>query len=216
MSRTIDCYYHDPLTLIWTRCLKSLNIQLERSEQVFASWDGQGTMTLSTPEHFDPDDHLGQLILHELCHALTEGPKSWTLTDFGLENIDDRDLDRELVAHRLQATLSDFVHLRGFFAITTEWRPYYDALGPNPLIEGPDHLLIPAKMGLYRALSHPFRTHILQALEQTAALQRLLAPLSESHSLWQVDEPSLGLNQAQITWWDTYFVENHYPALIES
>ncbi|HEX5657421.1 MAG TPA: hypothetical protein VFX59_09500, partial [Polyangiales bacterium] len=61
MSRRIEHRYDDPLELIWLDCLHALGFVLERSHEVYASFDGERTLTLSAREYFDADDNLGQL-----------------------------------------------------------------------------------------------------------------------------------------------------------
>lgn len=130
-QRQITKSYRDPLDLVWLCCIESLGWQLARSHELFASWDGKKTLTLGEASDLDPDDSLAQLILHELCHALIEGREGWSKRDWGLENIDHRHLVNELACHRLQASLADRVQLRSFFAVTTDWRCYYDQIPPT-------------------------------------------------------------------------------------
>lgn len=131
--RIIRDRYEDPLSLIWLQCLASIGWHLERSSEVFASWDGQKMLTIGVSEDLDPDDHLGQLILHELCHALLEGERGRGLPDWGLANTDGQHLVNELACHRLQAHLADQYHLRKLFAVTTDWRPYFDHIPKQAL-----------------------------------------------------------------------------------
>ena len=49
---------------------------------------------------------LAQLILHELCHALVEGPGALNRPDWGLDNESARDVEREHACLRLQARLA--------------------------------------------------------------------------------------------------------------
>ena len=105
--RQIDAWYEDPLSLIWRSCAQGLGWRVERSAEVYASWDGRGTLRISDQAGMDPDDSVAQLILHEICHALVEGPAGLALPDWGLENVDSRDLVREFACHRLQAALAD-------------------------------------------------------------------------------------------------------------
>ena len=177
--RRITAHYQDPLELIWLRCLSRLGWRLVRSPEVFASWDGERTLTLSTPEHMDPDDTLAQLIFHEVCHALVEGPKGWSKADWGLENIDARHLVHELACHRVQAGLAGRYGLRGLLAATTDWRPHYDALPLNPLApcalagELDAQAIELARGGLERAQGEPWRGALDEALSATQALQAL-------------------------------------------
>lgn len=201
MARQITHTYSDPLDLIWVNCAKQLGIVIERSVSVYASWDGKKTLTLSTSDDFDADDSLAQLIFHEICHALVSGPRGWSLPDWGLSNTDDSDLVYEHACHRLQAALAQPFGLRQFFAVTTEWRPYWDALPDNPLqlphAEGgysgtrpenarehaaSSHLVkaerdpaIPIALEAYRRSKlEPTHSVLQRALEQTAALAAIV------------------------------------------
>ena len=138
MPRSIDHHYRDPLDLVWLGVARRIGWRVERSAEVYASWDGDRTLTLSDAAGFDPDDCLAQMILHEICHALVQGPGRLSAIDWGLCNFDDRDAIAEHACHRLQAALADTVGLRGFFAVTTDWRPYWDALPADPLAPGAD------------------------------------------------------------------------------
>ena len=106
VSRVVDRTYADPLDVIWLHAVARLGWRVVRSSEVFAAWDGRSTLTLSTPEHFDADDSLAQLIFHELCHALVEGSEAHRRPDWGLCNRDLRHLDHEHACHRLQAALA--------------------------------------------------------------------------------------------------------------
>ena len=48
----IDRQYRDPLTMIWTGTAQAMGLRIERSAEVFASYDGEGTLTLGA--RFDP------------------------------------------------------------------------------------------------------------------------------------------------------------------
>ena len=58
MSRTVTARYTDPLEVVWVETARRLGMRLVRSGEVYASWDGAGTLTLSTPDAFDADDLL--------------------------------------------------------------------------------------------------------------------------------------------------------------
>ena len=168
MSRALP--YIDPVDQIWLSCAQRLGMTVQRSDAVFASWDGLDTLTISTPDGFDPDDSLAQMILHELCHALVEAPEGLTKTDWGLENVDQRDLVREHACHRLQAALLTPHGLRALLGPTTEHRPYYDALPPEPLSGDDDPAICPAREGYRRAISGNWSEVIAGALAATAAV----------------------------------------------
>ena len=187
MSRGL--HYVDPVDQIWLTCAARLGMNIARSEDVFASWNGIDTLTISTPEGFDPDDCLAQMILHELCHALVEGPEGLLQPDWGLENIDRRDLIREHACHRLQARLLAPHGLRVMLGPTTEHRPYYDALPADPLADGEDPAISPAREGFTRACSGPWAATIAQALAATASIAVAVHGFAAG-SLWAAAAPT--------------------------
>ncbi len=185
MPRQIERRYEDPLDLVWLGCARALGLSVVRSDSVYASSDGKGTLTLSTREHFDADDSLAQLILHELCHALVAGPRRARHSDWGMENVDDRDLLDEHACHRLQAKLADRHGLRDFFAVTTEHRSYWDALPHDPLAAGSDPAIVRAREAYQRATHGPWSAAIERALAQTARIAELVrATEPAADSLW--------------------------------
>jgi hypothetical protein len=184
-SRRIDARYDDPLDLIWLACARAVGIRVERSEDVYASFDGQTTLTLSTREHFDADDSLAQLIFHELCHALVAGPERIGRSDWGMENVDERDLLAEHACHRLQAGLADRYGLRALFAVTTEHRVYWDALPIDPLALGEDPAIWLARDALQRALHGPWAEALARALGDTARIAEIArGTVADASSLW--------------------------------
>ena len=161
--------YRDPADLIWLRAAQSIGWTVERSSEVFASFDGVDTLRISTAEDFDPDDCLAQMILHEICHALVQGPENLNKPDFGMENIDDSDLLAEYACHRLQAALLDPYGLRMALSPTTDHRPYYLALPVWPCL-GEESAAVQARAGLKRAREGEWAEILTQALSATAAL----------------------------------------------
>ena len=210
--REIKSCYVDPLEIIWVRCVLNLGWSVHRSGDVFASWDGVNRLTIGRDADLDGDDHFGQMVLHEICHALIEAPEGLTMTDWGLDNQDARHLDRELACHRLQAFWADQVNLRVFFAVTTDWRLYYDLIPPQallPLSEGlleqwchkwtltisearalDQRALGLAQQGIEQATSLHWKTHIYRALCDTQKIADILKDYAcEGHlySLWFKD-----------------------------
>jgi hypothetical protein len=190
MPREIHARYQDPLDLIWIACAQELGLEIARSSEVYASFDGQKTLTLTAAEHFDADDSLAQLIFHELCHALVAGPRKARLPDWGMENVDERDLEQEHACHRLQAALADRHGLREFFAVTTDWRPYWDALPLDPLGPGEDPAIPVAREAFERATEGPWAKPLLAALGMTQQLAEVLRELPlPAESLWKRTRP---------------------------
>ena len=183
-ERTIERHYRDPLDLIWLRAAERLGMRVVRSDEVFASWDGNGTLILATPEHFDPDDSLAQLICHEICHAILEAPDGLSKPDWGLENIDQRHVVREYATIRLQAALSAPYGLRQFFAVTTEWRPYFDALPEDPIADGSDPAIEIARDGAERARTEPWCSVLNDAFRATAAIAEVVREIAPEGCTW--------------------------------
>jgi len=185
MSRTITHRYRDPLDEIWLSVAASLGITVERSAEVFAAWDGCGTLTLSSDEHFDADDSLAQMIFHEICHALTEGEEAIGQVDWGLENTDESDLVREYACIRLQAALAEGHGLRGFFAPTTDHRPYFDALDDD-VLAGEDPAAVIARSAWPRATEGPWAMAVERALKATRRIADIAGEFADDASLWWV------------------------------
>jgi hypothetical protein len=184
LARTISASYDDPVDLIWLRCVERLGLSIARSDDTYASWDGKGTLTLCTPEAWDPDDSLAQLILHELCHALVQGPSGRRRVDWGLENTDDiTSATAEHACHRLQAALLDRYGLRDVFAVTTDWRPYWDALPPDPL-SGEGEAVDLARSAWPAAVRGAWSGPIDEALRATAAIAAVVRPIAPAAAVW--------------------------------
>jgi hypothetical protein len=184
VGRSIESRYDDPVDLVWLHTAGSFGMAVVRSADVYAAWDGEQTLSLARPEDLDADDSLAQLIFHEICHALVEGPEARQLSDWGLSNRDERDLVREHACHRLQAALADAHGLRSFLAVTTDHRPYYDGLPEDPLAPGEDPAIGPALEGWERARHGPWAGALTAALDATARIARAIRPFTGSDSLW--------------------------------
>jgi hypothetical protein len=186
--RKIERTYDDPLSLVWIHAAASMGIRIERSAEVNASWNGDGVLTIGTPETLDPDDCLAQMILHEVCHALCEGPESVHRPDWGLENSDPAKRVHEHACLRLQAALADQVGMRSFFAATTMFRPYYDRLPAEPLAASDDAqdgpAIARAQAGWQRAKHGPWAAALDEALRRTAQMARALRGATTEDSLW--------------------------------
>ncbi|MGV2339961.1 MAG UNVERIFIED_CONTAM: hypothetical protein LVR18_40205 [Planctomycetaceae bacterium] len=155
-GRSIVHRYQDPVDLIWLRAAADLGLEVQRSADAYAAYDGKGTLTISVADEFDPDDSLAQMIFHEICHWLVSGIHAREQPDWGLSNTSRRDLVYEYACHRLQAALAAPFGLREFMAVTTTWRPYWDALPDNPLKDGDDPAIAIAQTGFQLAQNAPF------------------------------------------------------------
>jgi hypothetical protein len=188
-ARVIETRYDDPLNLVWLHCAARLGMTVVRSREVFAAWDGQGTLTLADQRDFDADDCLAQMIFHEICHGLVAGPDAWGLPDWGLYNRDNRDIDSEYATHRLQAALAGRYGLRVFMGPTTEHRPYYDSLPDDPLATNEDleqEASVAAAQAGFELATHGARgVPVKEALEATAAIARVMGgSAAVAGSLW--------------------------------
>jgi hypothetical protein len=181
--RKIEKTYDDPLSLVWIHAAKRMGMRIERSAEVNASWNGDGVLTIGAPETLDPDDCLAQMILHEICHALCEGPESLHRMDWGLDNSNPAKKVHEHACLRLQAALADQYGMRSFFAATTMFRTYYDRLPAEPLA-GDDPAIAQAKAGWERAHDGPWAAALLEALDRTAQIARALHGFTTDDSLW--------------------------------
>ncbi len=183
MSRVVSHRYEDPLDLVWRRCAAEIGFDIQRSDEVYASFDGRRTIRLSTTSDFDADDSLAQMILHELCHALVAGPDALTQEDWGLDNTTDRDLVQEHATHRLQAHLADRWGMRPLFAVTTQWRDYWDKL-PRDALAGHDDASALARQARERADREPWAGALRRAFARTAEIADLARPAAAPDSLW--------------------------------
>lgn len=196
-DRVITRRYDDPLELVWLATAKRLGLVVRRHPEVFAMTDGHGTLHLSTRDDLDPDDDAAQMILHEICHWLVNGPGSVHEQDWGFvisETID----WREFPCLRVQAALADRVELRAFLAPTSGVRDYYDALGSDPLAPRDDseletRIVALAKEALARADAPPFAEPLAAALAATAAIHTAVQPFlaDYQHDGQGADLPSL-------------------------
>jgi hypothetical protein len=85
----------------------------------------------------------------------------------------------------VQAALAGRYGLRDFFAVTTEWRPYWDSLPADPLASCDDPALPHAQRGMARADRAPYAAVLADALERTATIADLVRDLSPVDSLFR-------------------------------
>jgi hypothetical protein len=156
---------------IWVAAAGRLGFEIRRTTDAYATSDGRGTISLAVGEALDVDDAVAQLIFHELCHALTQGPDALRLPDWGLENaqVGPADAVREHACLRLAAHLADPHGLRDALAPTTEYRAYHDALPADPLGDGDDPAIPIAREAAARAGAAPWGEPLQAALAATAA-----------------------------------------------
>lgn len=184
-ARIVRSIYCDPLDLIWLNAARSMGIRINRSADVNASWDGSGVLTIGTPETLDADDCLAQMILHEACHALCEGPESLSKPDWGLDSFDPAKKIHEHACLRLQAALADRHQMRSFFAATTIFRRYYDSLPDDPLADDGDPAVTMAQAAWQRACHGEWAEPLATALRQTWQIAVIVRDIPNPQTLWQ-------------------------------
>ncbi len=159
------------LNQIWIDCAKRIDLPVERGGDAYVHFDGK-TLHIATDDHLDADDSLAQLILHEICHSLVEGPDARHRPDWTLDNTHDEDFVREQAAVRLQAHLAGAYGLRGTLYPTTSVRTFFEslprfALG-NPADHQLDQSIALAYVAADRAGKRPFAGALGVALDGTA------------------------------------------------
>jgi hypothetical protein len=181
--RSISHRYLDPLDQIWLATAERIGLRVERTGDAYAATDGDRTLRLGVPAALDADDCLAQMIFHELCHWLVEGPDALRLPDWGLDNTSARDEAREHACLRVQAHLAGRHGLRGVLAPTTDYRAFYDRLPADPLGPGRDEDVIAARLAVRRADRTPWGPHLEAALAATAAVVARAAAFAPPGSL---------------------------------
>lgn len=185
MTRKIRSKYSDPLDAIWIGTARKLGIEVIRDSEVFAAWDGSGVLRIGTDDTLDPDDCVAQMIFHEICHALVEGPDRFNQPDWGLDIEDRTQLFHEHACLQLQASLAEEYSLRAFFGATTDFRSYYDELPADPF-ERNDRATPLAKAGWQRAKKSEWSQPLDKALQATKNVKLIAMPFADTDSLWKV------------------------------
>lgn len=177
----------DPLDVIWRATAARLGLRIIRRPDVFASYDGAGTLALGAGETLDPDDNVAQMVLHEICHWIVAGPDAIGRIDWGFAPMEGLD-PLEFPTIRLQRALADRWELAALLAPTTDARAYWDRLEHPlaPLDAGPDEAWIVARTAeaLGRAGDAPWGAPLVAALSATAAVRRAVLPLAPVGSSW--------------------------------
>ncbi|HTE56938.1 MAG TPA: YkgJ family cysteine cluster protein [Kofleriaceae bacterium] len=181
--RSISHRYRDPLDEIWLATAGRVGLRVQRSGDVYASTDGRRTLQLGEAASLDADDCLAQMIFHELCHSLVEGPDAFSRPDWGLDNTSARDEAREHACLRVQAHLADRHGLRGVLAPTTDYRTFYDRLPADPLAPHRHPEVVAARLGIRRADRPPWAPHLAAALAATAEVVASAARFAGPDSL---------------------------------
>jgi putative zinc- or iron-chelating protein len=155
---------------IWTAAAADIGFAVVRTDSAYASSDGAGRILIGNDDHLDHDDAVAQLIFHELCHALCEGPARAQLPDWGLDNTgaDPAHVVHEHACLRLQVHLAGPHGLRDLMAPTTEYRAYYDRLPSDALADDGDPAVDRARAAAARAAQAPWAGAMARALVETA------------------------------------------------
>jgi len=193
VPRSIAARYLDPLSQLWLGTAEAIGLTVVRSGEAYAATDGAGRLVIGDDASLDADDSLAQMIFHELCHSLIEGPESFGRADWGMDNIGDGDSWREHACLRLQRVLAGRYGLHTLFAPTTDFRAFWDALPADPLADRGEPSVVAAILGLERVDDKPWApalAHALAATARIAAEVRRVRPVpqadpaSELASLW--------------------------------
>lgn len=183
--RDVAFRYRDPLDEIWLSCAERLGFEVKRSAEVFVSV-ADGVLTIGAPETLDADDCFAQMIFHEFCHAIVQGPENFDVADWGLDNMGDDDVPQEWACLRLQAELLRRRGLRWVFAPTTDHRTFYDTLPEEPIPEqqvGEARDITMAREALARVAGPPWGDEVLRALDATQKVVAAVAPFAPEGSL---------------------------------
>ena len=182
-----------PLDPIWIDAARRLGIPVERGGEAYVHFDGE-RLHLASDEHLDADDTIAQLVLHEICHALVEGPAARQVADWGLDNTSDRDEIRERAAVRLQAHLTGAHGLRAHLYPTTIVRAFFEALPSDAFapVGGPGDDDSPslARDAAERSARAPYGTVLKDALAKSAEQAGLPLHPKSGHPLRTVEPAS--------------------------
>jgi hypothetical protein len=184
--RVVTHQYRDPLSEVWLATAHRIGLSVQRSPDAFAHSDGKGRLFLATDEHLDADDSIAQMIFHELCHSLVEGPDAFEREDWGLDNTSEIHHQREHATLKVQAVLAGRHGLREVFGPTTDFRAYYDELGADPLDDRSSPSTAVAIVALRRSNTAPWAPHLQRALAASAELVSVSARFAAP-----ADAPSL-------------------------
>ncbi|MCB9665944.1 MAG: hypothetical protein H6732_17695 [Alphaproteobacteria bacterium] len=192
-ERPILSRYLDPLELVWLATARRLGITLRRDPSIFSRTDGSGMLWLGPRDDLDPDDTLCQMLLHELCHWVTNGVDSFHAEDWGFP-LTDADDPREHACLRLQAWLADRHGLRGMLGPTGQYRAYFDRIPADPLAPLDDtaleaDIVARAAVAIATVQQPPFWPVLDEALAATAALRATVRPFLAAYATELDDDP---------------------------
>jgi hypothetical protein len=168
MSTAPSPLANDAVDEIWRLAAAEVGFRVARTHDAYATSDGRGVIAIGADETLDRDDAFGQLVFHELCHAVTEGEGALARPDWGLDNVDAH-VVREHACLRVQAALADRHGLRAAMQPTTVYRAYYLALPQDPLGAAADAAVAIAAAAVARFDRSHWRAPVERALAASAA-----------------------------------------------
>lgn len=185
-TRPVLARYLDPLDVIWLSAATRLGLRVRRNPSVFAATDGAGLLELGPRETLDADDCTAQMILHELCHWITNGAHSLHELDWGCAP-EGEDLWREFATLRVQCGLASRHGLRVLLAPTTQHRRYYDRVPDDPLTpldDGEEEARIVAETAaaLVRADGAPWAEALARAFVATRGVADAVGPILSDYA----------------------------------
>jgi hypothetical protein len=169
---------------VWLGAARRIGLRVVRTPDAYAATDGRGTLAIGDAATLDADDSLAQMIFHELCHSLVEGPDSFALPDWGMDNTGPDHDWREHACLRTQYVLTGRHGLRGLFAPTTDFRAFWDQLSGDVLADRTDRSVQAAITALRRVDQPPWSPALTEALAATARIAQHAAPFGEPGTLW--------------------------------
>jgi hypothetical protein len=187
VGREVTRRYVDPLAQVWLGAARRIGLRVVRTPDAYATTDGSGTLAIATADGMDADDSLAQMIFHELCHSLVEGPDSFRAPDWGMDNTGPDHDFREHACLRVQWVLTGRHGLRVVFAPTTEFRAtFWDALSGDVLADRTDPSVQLAIAALRRVSQPPWAPALEQALVASEQIARAAEPFARttSDTLW--------------------------------
>ncbi len=186
MGREVTQRYEDPLAQVWLGAARAIGLRVVRTPDAYATTDGSGTLAIATAEGMDADDSLAQMIFHELCHSLVEGPDSFRAPDWGMDNTGPDHDFREHACLRVQWVLTGRHGLRVVFAPTTEFRTtFWNTLSGDVLADRTDPSVQLAIAALRRVTHPPWAPALEQALAASEQIARATSSFAtDLTSLW--------------------------------